>query len=333
MIKRNVMYHNIDYVEETPLGDRLFRYPEEVLKNCNQRCRMMARYSCNSELRFVTDSDNAFVRIGSFAGDGDIVVYYGDFCVGQYKISAGETKVISLTKPHMYSEVEGTKFFDSCIYGKNVIRIQFHAFMAVVGEIDAIGGEIRPPEKEELPLKTMLAYGSSITHGSSAFSSNLCYAQTAARYLKSDIINKGVGGSCHAEPAVADWLAERDDWDFAYAEIGINMIGSYSPDEFKKRYTYFFDRISQTGKHIFAPSIYTYSGVYTKDSQSREYYESFNNIIREYHKTHKRPNVHFIDGDEILTETRWLSSDGLHPSTEGHALMGFNVAQFIKKYI
>ena len=331
MIKGNVMYHNVAYIEKEARGDRLFRYPKEVLKECNSHCRNMARYACNCELRFVTDSDTVFVNITSFSGNGDIIVYFGDFYQAKYRIAAGETKNICISKPAILKDGTGEKFFEGCIYSPNVIRIHFHAFMAIVGEIDALEGEVRPPEKSELPVKTMLAYGSSITHGAGAFASNLCYIQTAARYLGVDVINKGVGGSCFAEKAIADWLSSKTDWDLAYAEIGINMVGAFDCGEFEKCYTYFIDKLSETGKPVFAPSMYLYSGAYNEGTSEK--YMKFNEIIKNYHASHKLDNLHFIDGNKILPEGRWLTADGIHPSTEGHALMGFNAAEIIKEYI
>lgn len=331
MKNNNIIYHNVDMIKPEFRGDRLFRYPEDVLANCNTHCRIMSYYACNCELRFVTNANSVYVTITSIMGDGNIVVYFGDYCQTQYKILSGETKTICINKPVMLTDGTSEEFFENCIYDPNVIRLHLHAFMAVVGDIEAPGGEIRPPEKSELPQKTMLAYGSSITHGACAASTNLCFAQTAARLLKSDIINKGVGGSCFAEGAVADWFSMRSDWDFAYIEIGINMLDKFECDEFEKRYTYFLNKMAETGKPIFAPSIYMYSGAF-KD-KSREKYRRFNEIIRNYHENCGFENVHFIDGDYILPESRWLSADGLHPSTEGHALMGMNIAKFIEKYI
>jgi lysophospholipase L1-like esterase len=42
--------------------------------------------------------------------------------------------------------------------------------------------------------------------------------------------------------------------------------------------------------------------------------------------------LHFISGDKVLTDFSGLSSDLVHPSDEGHILMGENLSQLIKSF-
>lgn len=66
----------------------------------------------------------------------------------------------------------------------------------------------------------ILFYGSSITNGASPTLYHLSYIQQAARHLKADSLNQGLSGACLYQPEVADYLAERVDWDM----IGLSAL-------------------------------------------------------------------------------------------------------------
>ena len=44
---------------------------------------------------------------------------------------------------------------------------------------------------------------------------------------------------------MADYIAGRDDWDFATLEMGINMIGDFDVEEFRSRVEYFIPKIGK----------------------------------------------------------------------------------------
>ena len=96
MIKNNLMYHNVDYIEESVQGDRLYRYTKELLGVVNDGCRKMARYACNCEVRFVTDAPSVSFCVTSLLGAGHVVVYRGDFCQATYNISPAKPWLLIL---------------------------------------------------------------------------------------------------------------------------------------------------------------------------------------------------------------------------------------------
>ncbi len=98
-----------------------------------------------------------------------------------------------------------------------------------------------------MPSKTMLAYGSSIKHGARSVTHTNSYAEEAARILGTDIMNKGVGGSCRFESESADFLAKNNEWDFAWIEGAVNST-DMTPEEFDSRFTYFTETLAKTGR-------------------------------------------------------------------------------------
>ena len=51
------------------------------------------------------------------------------------------------------------------------------------------------------------------------------------RQVDVDLINLGVCGSAHRQPELVDYIAGREDWDFATLELSVSMMG-FEPDEF-----------------------------------------------------------------------------------------------------
>lgn len=106
-------------------------------------------------------------------------------------------------------------------------------------------GEIEPPKKEQVPPKTLLAYGSSITHGSNALDQSHTWAALLARDLKMDLRNLGMEGSCAMEPERVDFLArmgEDGEWHAAILELEVN-VAAFDND-------FIIERMTNTLKQI-----------------------------------------------------------------------------------
>jgi hypothetical protein len=123
--------------------------------------------------------------------------------------------------------------------------------------LHVIEGQFSPPFPNQTPPKRFLAYGSSITQGASAVGPSGMYAHRTAQLLGVDFYNLGFAGGAHLEPAMADYIAERDDWDFATLETGINM-GHLGCEEFERRIEYFLEKITDAhpDKWIFCLGIF-----------------------------------------------------------------------------
>ena len=334
MIIDNVMYHNIDSVKKTPQGLRVCRFSEDVMAKVNPHARYMASYACNTEIRFVTDAKTCFVSLLSEEGNCKVDIFYGDYAIGERILETGKITRLNLTVP---DPVDGLneEFYKNNKFKFGVWRLHFHNSVLTVCDIDTLGHSIRPPKAEELPEKTMLSYGSSISHGSGAVHNPLSYVNTLANLLGVDCLAKGVGGSCFAEKELADSFAARSDWDFALLEIGVNMIGSsLTIDEFKDRFEYMADKMYQTGKKLVFVTIFPWSALYNDNcTKEQERYRAFNDIIRNKYSEFEKKQVLLIEGTDVLTSTEMLSADGIHPSSEGHVKMGFNLYEKVKEFL
>lgn len=324
MIKNNILFHNVDELEETNMGLRMHRYSLELSKNVNDGARNMHRYACGCELRFVTDAKSVKVTIYSEDAYGEILVYKGDNMHSSHRINFVGVTNFTLSDFDVFNEVNET-FFNGNRFSKNVWRVYFHGFRATLIEVDTFGYDIRPPKAEEMPKKTILSYGSSISHGASTMVHSNAYAQTFARLNGMDCLIKGTGGSCYLDKVVADDFAKRDDWDIALLELGINMANpKFSKEVFDERFNYFADTMINTGKKLIFVTIFTCSLNYTNGENS-EKMKAYNEIIRKKYEKMDKTQCLLIEGTDILTNPSWLMCDCIHPSTEGHMMMGINL--------
>ncbi len=329
MIIDNVMYNNIDGIIEKPYGKMLLRYPENLIEKMNPVARHMARYACNAEIRFVTEAPTCFVSLMSEKGIARVMVYYGDYAVAEHSLPEGKITKIALDVPSVIANL-GEDFYEGSMFSKNVWRLHLHGTISVCG-IDTMNFAVRPPKKEEMPGKTMLSYGSSISHGAGTTYMPMCYVKTLSRLLGVDCIAKGVGGSCFLEPEIADSFAARSDWDFALLELGVNMVDDFETPEFEKRFIYFADKMYSTGKKLIFTTIYPNYAFFKDDAKHQRTLE-FCDVIRKKCSEFDKSRVLLVEGKDVVTKTQMLTADGIHPSTEGHVAMGYNLYEKVKEF-
>ncbi|MCG3148618.1 MAG: hypothetical protein PCFJNLEI_02063 [Verrucomicrobiae bacterium] len=64
-----------------------------------------------------------------------------------------------------------------------------------------------------------------------------------------------------------------------------------------------------------------------------EHNQAFRTILRRIHADSRDPHLHLIEGTDILPSFAGLSADLIHPSPDGHQLMGFNLAARLRGLI
>ncbi|WP_028549728.1 SGNH/GDSL hydrolase family protein [Paenibacillus sp. UNC451MF] len=329
---QGIRFHNVVELEQKELlpGLRLQRFPKHVRHSLSENGRTKAVQSNGCELRFVTEAKHVRVTLASLETNGRVLVFRGDFFHSSHNLQAGVPHTIHLEIPERFADVEPDRLHNGAFSSK-VWRIFCERFNAVFYDVDAFGHEVRPPSKEEVPRLTFVAYGSSITQGAGALSHYNGYIQQAARRLEVDALNLGLSGSCHCEKEVADHIAEREDWDLAFLEIGVNMMSSVPVEEFSRRATYLLDTI--IGKHpdkpIFLTTIYPNRASYFKDQShtASENFKKYNQFLREYALAKNRSQLHLLEGSDIMTDFTMLTSDLTHPSDYGHIAMGERLAE------
>jgi lysophospholipase L1-like esterase len=194
----------------------------------------------------------------------------------------------------------------------------------------SITGDITPPAKDETPARRYLAYGSSITHGFIATRPSDAYPARVAEALGVDGLNLGFGGAAKLEPEMAEYIAGREDWDFASLELGINLI-SKSVDEFRGLVAGFLPRIvaSHPDKWIFCVDIFSCR----HDLSGNPKLPQFRAVVREAVKSLRAPKLVHLDGRALLTRWSGLSTDLVHPSSAGFAEIAAGLVNAMKPVV
>ncbi|RTE10633.1 SGNH/GDSL hydrolase family protein [Paenibacillus whitsoniae] len=329
-----VYFHNVAELEERAFlpGLRLQRFPKEVREALTAKGRTAAVESSGCELRFVTEAKVFRLTLAAQEKDGQVLVFKGDLFHAAYTLKAGVFTTLELEQPDRFAEVPEA-LLTSGAFSPQVWRVYFERYSAVVADIDTFGYGLRPPRQEEMPSLTMLAYGSSITHGVGAISHYNCYAQQTGRRLGVDVLNMGLSGSCFCEPEVARHFAVREDWDFAYLELGVNMRAVVPVEEFERRVNLMLDGLIERHptKPIFLTTIYPNRATHFFDT-SHPYAVAelaFNDVLKRYRETKRHENLFLLDGREIMTDFTSLTTDLIHPSEYGHMRMGEQLASLL----
>ncbi len=348
MIHGSVELHNVVELEPSVLGgQKLSRYPTAIRRVLTPLGQVVSNDSSGCEIRFVTEGDSFTIHLSLLPAGlepyevhrCEIAVFNGDFFHSMVRLQPG---IVSPVQIHdlvgagrrLYAGLSD-KAFSGCAFCPGVWRFQCGHLPVAFHGIDAYGTAVRPPNAGEKPSTRMLCYGSSITHGASPTMHHLSYVYQAGRRLGFDVLNQGLAGSCMCEPEVADYLAARDDWDVITLELGVNMRGGYTPDEFRTRVRYLLEQLiaHHPDKPKFLITIYpnAQSLGFTRSPEDPNTVKQadFDGILEELHAELAHAPLHLIRGADILGPFSGLTRDILHPSDFGHTEMGLQLAQRI----
>ncbi|MEM6550765.1 MAG: SGNH/GDSL hydrolase family protein [Planctomycetota bacterium] len=338
----SVAFHNTPELAALPGHgpNGLVRLPQDLRSRLNERARFIAMDSVGCEVRFVCDAANIDVYLSTtkpeFSDRSEIRVFRGNFEIARYLQAPGTVQHYRLGDPPNFKLVDRPKLQQGG-FAENVYRVCFNrGGTAHLHGIVTHGHPIRPPKPEELPRLRWLAYGSSITN-----SSLDGYPHTAARLLRLDVQNKGMSGSCHCEREMADWLADEAEWDLITCELGINMRGGFTAEQFQERVTYLLTRLTDAhpDKPVFAidvfPNYYTEGWVSTeyRDNPDVKNDRDFVRIVRKVVDALDRPKLHYIQAHEILDDFTYLGGDLLHPGEFGQHMMGVRLAEKLRPIV
>jgi len=323
----SVSLHNVAELapaDWTNGGGHLHRVPRDVAANLNVMARDRVQSPTGSEIRFVPEDDDATVEVTlSAAGETTVQPFWGPF-QGAEPFTIGPDP-----STHTFSVPDRVKNLDpaaakAVAYDTRICRLRFDAWSRVA--LHDVAGDARPPRDEELPETRYLAYGTSITEGALS-NPHLAYVATAARQLGVDPINLGMAGSAYCEPAIAEHIAGRDDWDFATIAISVNMSNrGFTVAQFRERADQLLDTVAgaHPEKPIVAISLFPYhADVVAGDDPERAaaYRETLETLVSDS----PQDNLSFIDGSKLLS-VPGLMDDILHPGDAGMVEIGQNLA-------
>ena len=319
----NAQLHNVDHVEANPGGDgfRLSRVPRAVWEKMNAMGKTRSFAAAGAELRFnlVGSEARVFLRYvenrGGKAQGWPVLaeLYQGAFLMRCIEFRETWTEIVirrpsNLAKLSEEAMPRGPGGFDS-----SLVRLAL-PYMPET-QLLRIDGEIAPPRPDQVPTRSYLAYGSSITHGSYALRSGETYPAQVGRALGVNVFNLGFGAAAYLEPEMADWIASRQDWDFATLELGVNLLRPITTDEFARRVDRFLKPIvaAHPTRPIFVIDIFT-SG---KDLEADPKRAEFRRVVRDAVGALRSKHVRHLEGRRLLTRTSGLCFDLLHPSADG----------------
>ncbi|MCI3926290.1 GDSL-type esterase/lipase family protein [Paenibacillus sp. TRM 82003] len=314
----------------------LSRLPDDVRTKLNPKAQTRAFNPGGVELRFNLESDEAYIelelaKIDAIEPGGIAELFHGDFqahaeMTPQW-IGAGRTRIRVRREERLVRIASERCPREAMRFDPELFRIVLPLNGAV--RIASVEGSLSPPRPEQLPARRCLAYGSSITFGGDTSVPSGGYAAMAARQVGVDFFNLGLAGSCYLEEEMADYVASRDDWDFAVLELGINVIGFMDPEEYGSRVREMLGRISrrQPGKTVFAIDLITHHRDFSNnDPIAAEYRARMKQAV----ETVNAPNVVYIPGRTLLPSFDGLCVDLLHPSTAGMHEIASRLASAIR---
>ncbi|MDI6741313.1 MAG: SGNH/GDSL hydrolase family protein [Smithella sp.] len=338
MIFKNLDFHNIEeiYSHKNINGVLLARTPERVSRYLSKVGQIMMLCLSGSEIRFVSDTypvkitlsvDKIIKQIGDSVLS-EVCVFFGGLQLRQrFTITQEKTTINIIVPPKFFAMTR--KIAVNTPFSPNVCRIRFWGTtMGTPIRFHDIEtrGDIRPPTAEEVPGLRYLAYGSSVTQGAYASGPHLSFVDIVGTRLGADVINLGTSCSAYCEPELADYIAERNDWDFATLALSVNMVDCFSPKDFSERVNYMIDKIAKSNENrpVICITLKPYYGDYIKSKKPDVYRDLLRNAVK--NSSHK--NVYLVEGPELMPDVAGgLCSDLIHLGDYGMMQIGMNLAE------
>lgn len=324
MLYKNAELHNIRTMTTLPGGGcRFSRIPEDLRLRMNSSAQNAAFYTCGCEIRFNMPQGSAKIVLRRAPGNGVPVdpagvaeVWFGPF-EGDWTIcprSIGpEPTTLTIKAPANMEQLREYAQENDLVFDPALVRVILPYDWST--ELVEIEGEVEPPRGGQTPTRTLLAYGSSITHGGGAVRPTESYAMLTANRLGMDLINLGFAGSAHMEADMARFIAQEVDWDLATLEMGINVIGSWSVEQFRERVEIFVREIATVHpvRWIFCIDLFTC----VHDLKNDPLIDAYRRVVKEIVEDLALPRLVYVNGRSLLTCAVGLTSDLVHPSSSG----------------
>ncbi len=279
------------------------------------------------ELRFNLKSPEAVVTLRMDARPAIAELWHGPFMDRDWFTIGLEPTTIKTVwhkRPETVASIAGSRPLrhDPALYR---ILLPWRPQVTVLD----IQGEFEPPRPDQSPATKYLAYGSSITHGNTSVRPSATYASRTAQRLGVDLINLGLGGGAHLEPEMADYIAGRDDWDFATLEMGVNIVSTVPVKEFAERVDYFVSTISRSNpdRWVFCIDMFP---LWVDFDQDPRLTRGYRKVVRDAVGRLNLPRLAHLDGRRLLKDLSNLTGDVVHLAPAGMEEVSVNLARAIK---
>lgn len=329
----SVTLHNVAELADpgwTADGDELRRVPGDVAERLNVAARDRVRHPAGSEIRFVPAADEV-VSVTLSASEPTVVrPFWGAFQGEAIHEVGPEPTTIDLSIPEPIDDLDERAAPDAdADFGPHVCRLRFEPWARVA--LHGVEGYCRPPTAGETPERRYLAYGTSITEGASASAVHLTYVGRVARELGLDPVNLGMSGAAYCDPAAAEHIAGRDDWDVATLSLSVNMANrGFTVAQFRDRAESLVTEVAGThpDKPVACITLFPYHADLRKDGdreRARAYREALESVVAEC----SAGSVSLVDGSALSPATG-LTTDLLHPGDAGMEAIADGVAGHLR---
>ncbi len=172
-------------------------------------------------IRFALYTDSDFLAFDITSGKSD--------SIGVAKFDVYENGVMTKNIAVDYNYMNFAKINISLSKGEKLLELYFpyNAYVQLANVELADNATLTPASRKY----KMLAYGDSITHGSTAGHPSFSYAPALARMLNADLTNKGIGGEEYYPKLIEEPAKETPDW----------ITVAYGTNDWRHRTTTEFD--------------------------------------------------------------------------------------------
>lgn len=323
---QNFEIHNAAELIENGDGSvSWLRVPASVAESMEASMKeVVVRNATGVELRFVLKGECAKIKMSTYDDDPEgfatFHVYRGGIQGGWedhevHRHVTGKPEEFVIKRSKNMENLRRMSAHGGHEWDPEVIRIVFDRGRY---KIYGIEGDIEPPKAEQCPRRTLLAYGSSITHGSNAIDASHSWVSVLANELRMDARNLGMAGSCALEPAMAEYIAaegEAGRWNVATLELGINVL-DWEEEKIAARVENLIRQVAgrNPDKPVLAISPFYYAAEDLHDCGKGK---KWRRITEETVARLAYPNVTYVDGLSVLGDMYYMSADEVHPNIYG----------------
>lgn len=327
-MQKNIEFFNVAEFKKTEEGFILYRYPEDVIQHLGYgdsiKGQEKAKIPAMVEIKVLSYSKTLHIKLKALDAHMKVFCYIDDFQNGEAILNQNESTTLEF-KVHermekLYQDIYQNKPYLWRIVLGNGSRILFENLEA---------GTLYPIQKE----LSWVLYGSSISQGAGALDIVNCYAFLTQQALKTNILNKGLSGSCLLEKTTVDYLATLSCKGYIL-EIGANVRGLMDKETFQNAFVYLIDTLSKKNCPIFVISILDMFESLYQNFREIPYHEKnieFIDIIKTKIDSMNNSNIHLLSSADWMKEIDGISADMLHPSNKGHLFLSNGLIEELRK--
>ena len=328
MVFNNVELHNVDYVEKGEHGHVMYRVSKDTRDKLNPRARdVSSHHTTGVEIRFCMNCDKAVLKLFVNGENRNrflpCQLFYGGIHSGwvwynPINLNDGLNEIV-IDNVKLEEKVAEKSKKEGHTFDYSVIRVLLGS-----ADVEFVGleGDVRPPLDSEKPQKKILFYGSSITHGSLGCMPSLSFVNIIAGHFKVDVFNKGFPGTCHCSNAMADYIAARNDFDFAVCEVATNIYGAIPDEELTERIKYLINVYREkTGKKLII-----IDNLILNDKK-----EDCRALVKKAVEAAGYEGAIYVNGRCLLESESNVTADMTHPNPMGQIKIAENLIKIIQQ--